>query len=325
MKDQKSKFRAGLSLLAVCASLAGVSGTHGASLLYQWNFNSGNGANTGNGTGGTLTANVGTGTSTGSFGAAGVSGTAGDYALSTSNTYDSWWGSFSGDAANVGTVDLTSVNTSDQFTITMWFKRTGSNGPTLMTIGDASSPTSSSNPGISISAQPGWVNNGSGVDVTVNGYGTDGGSGDLWGAGAESDWVFLAVAYDGTGGIWWNPTMNDLYGQHRNLAFLTGDATTAATVAEGHALNIGDWGTSAGGIGLGGTASIFLGNNGPNSAGFSGLMDDVRIYDGLLTVSEVESVRQAALVPEPSSVLVFGLCGLGMVLRRRRRTSVDFQ
>lgn len=318
MKYKISESRAGLSILAAVALLASLSGADAASLLYQWNFNGGNGANTGTASGGSLVANVGTGTSTGSFTSAGVSGTAGDYALSTSNTYDSWWGSFSGDAAGVGAVDLSSVSVSDQFTITMWFKRTGSNSPTLLAIGDTSSPTSSSNPGIAITAQPGWSNNGSGVNVSVNGYGTDGGSGDLWGAGAESDWVFLAVAYDGTGGIWWNPTMNGLFGQHRNLFFLTGDASTAASVAEGHALNIGDWGTSAGGLGLGSTASIFLGNNGPNTAGFSGFMDDVRIYDGLLTVSEIEGVRQAALVPEPSTVLMFGLCGLGLVIRRRR-------
>lgn len=317
MKFKPSLFRFHSLLCAACAWFVGVSESHSASLLYQWNFNSGDGSNTGSGSGGTLAANVGAGTSTGSFGAAGITGGAGDFALSTSNTYDSWWGSFSGDAANVGTVDLTSVSSSDQFTITMWFKRTGSNGPTLLSIGDTSSPTTASNPGIAISAQPGWQNNGSGVNVNVNGYGTDGGSGDLWGAGAESDWVFLAVAYDGASGIWWNPTMDSLYGHNRNMVILTGDAATSVSVAEGHALNIGDWNTAAGGLGLGGTASIFLGNNGPNTAGFSGFMDDVRIYDGLLTVSEVEGVRLAA-IPEPSPALLLGFCGLGLVCRRRR-------
>lgn len=297
------------SLAFASAILICMSGAFGATPLYQWNFNT-NGSNTGTGTGGTLTANVGAGATTGSFGAPGVSGAAGDYSLGTNNAYDHWWGTDVGDAAGAGTLDLSTVN---QFTITLWVKRSGGNASSLLNIGSSSTPGTSSNPGISLGVQGNWSN---GVDLRVNGYSA--GSGDLWGAGYTSNWVFLAVAYDGTAGnIWWNPVMNGLYGTNNNAAIITGDMGTGASFAQGMAMHIGDWGTSPGIPAVGATATAFLANDGLSATGFSGNLDDVRIYNSLLSVSEIEAVRLSA-IPEPSSAAALGAMGVMALLRRRR-------
>jgi len=52
---------------------------------------------------------------------------------------------------------------------------------------------------------------------------------------------------------------------------------------------------------------------------FDGLIDDVAIFDGVLTLNELATVRDsgAAAVPEPTSLALLGLGGL-LVARRRR-------
>ena len=293
-----------------------------AALVYQWTFNSSNGANTGPGSGGTLALDAGivsgsNGYASGSFAGAGVSGNAGDYALSASNAYDNYYAGNSyspiTNAAAVGSIDLSGLS---QFTITMWVKRGGQRNVDLLNIGSATTPGQTSNPGISIGLDGNWAN---GVRVGVNGYTSY--TGDLWSAGTDNDWCFLAVAYDGNGGVWWDPTMNSLYGQQRNGAVITGDITTSAAVAANLAMHIGDWGTAPGLPSVGATASLFLANDGSNTLGtangFEGSLDDVRIYNSLLTVPEIEGVRQAALVPEPASVLL-GTVGALLLARRRR-------
>jgi hypothetical protein len=279
--------------------------------LYQWDFNSADGANTGTGTGGTLTADVG-GATTGNFTGTGVSGNVGDSSLSTFSSSDSYWGSGYGNAAAVSSLDLSTFN---QFTITMWVKRSGGNNADLLNIGSTATPTSGSNPGVSIGLNGSWDN---GMRVGVNGYNTW--TGDFWSAGTDNDWVFLAVAYDGTGGIWWDPAMLALYGADRNLAIITGDTTTSAGVAANIPLHIGDWGTAAGVAAVGSTATIFLASNGSGSEGYSGDLDDVRIYNSLLSVSEIDAVRLSAIqpVPEPATMALAVVGGVALLLLRRR-------
>jgi autotransporter-associated beta strand protein len=287
----KSKPKAALGLVATCSMLCSMSGANGADPsfpLYQWNFNNTDGSNAGTGTAGTLTANVGTGTSTGSFSQTGVSGNAWDHSLNTSNGHDHWWGDQKGNAAAVGDLDLSTVN---QFTITMWIKRAGANNNDVLNIGATANPVSASNPGISIGLNGTWDN---GMRFGVNGY--NAWVGDLWGPGTNSNWVFVAIAYDGTDieNVFENPTMNALYSQNTNAAFITGDQVNPVTVAVGAAVHTGNWSTPAGNVSVGSTATAFLGTDGNTANGFSGNLDDVRIYDGLLTVAEIEAVRQSA-------------------------------
>lgn len=309
MKSMKLKTR----LVAASALLSSAFGAHGATLLYQWDFDSGNGANTGTGTGGTLAANVGANSPTsGNFSAVGVSGQAGDSAFNVYNSEADWWTGTQGDAAAVGSLDLNGLA---QFTMTMWIKRSGGNNVDVLNIGSTATPQSSSNPGISVGLNGTWDN---GIRVGVNGSNTW--TGDLWSTGTDNDWVFLAIAYDSAAGFGWTSTaMSTTYGASRNLAIITGDTTTAASLfATNSGIHDGGWWNGPGAPAIGSTGTIFLGDNGLTGlTGYAGDLDDIRIYNGLLTVSEVEAVRASA-IPEPSSVLLFGFCGLGLVTRRRR-------
>jgi autotransporter-associated beta strand protein len=120
--------------------------------------------------------------------------------------------------------------------------------------------------------------------VGVNGATDD--TGELWGSGRASGWVFVAFTYDST--ITSGP----------NATVITGGPSTAASVADNN-LWLYDWsggwpGVAVGTPAVGSTATAYLANNGSNTAGYSGNLDDVRIYNSLLTVEEIEAVRQAA-------------------------------
>ena len=287
----KFKSKTLFSLLTSCTMVFSMSGAYAADPLYQWNFNGSDGTNSGTGTGGALTTNVG-GATTASLTQTGPSGEAWDHSLYTNNANDIWWGTDLGNAASGPDLDLTTV--SSAFTITMWVKRGGGNNTDLLNIGDVTTPGQTSNPGISIGLNGNWDN---GMRIGVNGY--NAWVGDLWSPGYDNDWCFVAICYDGNGGVWWDETMNSLYGHHRNAVVVTGDTTTAASVVAGLPLHIGDWGTPAGPVALSSTATAYLANNGAGTTGFSGNLDDVRIYSGLLTVPEIEAIRQSAFA-EPS-------------------------
>lgn len=323
----KAKSKSALSLAFVGAILCSMSGAYGT-LVYQWDFDSADGTNTGTGTGGTLALDVGitagpTGYPSGSFAGTGVSGVAGDNALNASNAYDNYWegNSYSPitNAAAVGSIDLSGVT---QFTITMWVNRNGYKNVDLLNIGSTTTPGQGSNPGISIGLDGNWAN---GIRLGING--NTGYTGDLWGAGYNTDWVFLAIAYDGAfttgGGFNANndATMIGLYGTGANGAVITGDTSSAATVAQGLGIHNGGWWDPAGAAVVGATATMFLANSGTNTDGttngFDGQLDDIRIYSNLLTVSEIEAVRLSA-IPEPSSAAALGAIGALALLRRRR-------
>jgi hypothetical protein len=309
-----------LSFLVGVGLLGVVPSTGQAGLLYQWNFDGGTGANTGSGSGGTLALDVGvvsgpSGYASGSFSdTAGVNGNA----FRVSNAYDNYYpgASYSPitNAAAMSNLDLSTVN---QFTITMWVKRSGQRNVDLLNIGTSTTPGQGSNPGISVGLDGTWAN---GVRVGINGH--TGYTGDLWSAGTDRDWVFLSISYDGTDtyNVYEDPTMNAIYGRDQNLAITTGTTTSSASVATGMGLHIGDYWTPTGPLSLGSAATMLLGNDGSDTLGatngFDGLLDDIRIYDGLLTVTQIESIRAEA-VPEPACLTLFGLSA--MTLRRRRR------
>lgn len=300
------------TLLAACAMVGFALNASAATPLYQWNFDAADGANTGTASGGTLSANVG-GATTGAFTGTGVSGSGGDRSYHASNANDNWFGSDLGNAAAVSSVDLSSL---DQLTITLWVKRSGGNNADLLNIGSTATPDSSSNPGITLGLNGNWDN---GIRFGINGQ--NAWSGDLWGAGYTSDWVFLAISYNGlNGGQWGQEIMATQYGvTNNNAAVITGTTTVSASVAQGLLIHDGGWWNSPGAPTVGSTATAFLGNNAAGTSGFSGDIDDIRIYSGLLTVSEIEAVRlEAVAIPEPSAAALL-LGGFGLVAALGRR------
>ncbi|MEX2671229.1 MAG: LamG-like jellyroll fold domain-containing protein [Phycisphaeraceae bacterium] len=92
-------------------------------------------------------------------------------------------------------------------------------------------------------------------------------------------------------------------------------AITHQSVGEGTKLYIN--GTEVDSIELGGPTLIFdsarVGNWTGQERPFNGWIDDLRIYDEVLTGSEV-----MALVPEPTSMALLGLGAVSMLKRRRR-------
>jgi hypothetical protein len=109
------------------------------------------------------------------------------------------------------------------------------------------------------------------------------------------DWMFVAVTYDSTitpVKLGSNPTPP-------NVEFYVGNKTTSITgAASAGALPITGSGSSpnlntAGPVNLNNNY-VYIGNhiNGPMDAGLGALIDDVRIYDGVLTTSQIDRVRQ---------------------------------
>ena len=293
------------ALIAACAMLGSAVSALAVAPLYQWSFDSADGANTGTGTGGTLALNVGlvtggNGYAAGSFGVPGVSGRAGDKAFNAQNSYDNYHEGTSSsritNAAAVSSLDLTGLT---QFTITMWVKRSGFKAVDLLNIGEPS------HPGISIGLDGNW---GNGILFGINGHVVN--TGDLWGAGYNTDWVFLAIAYNGTntvGGACNNDAlMKGIYGTTGNASVITGGTGAAPVVATGLGVHDGTYWVPSGAPVVGATDTLFLANRGTNTDGtangFDGQMDDIRIYKGLLTLSEIEAIRASAIPAPPVSV-----------------------
>ena len=71
--------------------------------------------------------------------------------------------------------------------------------------------------------------------------------------------------------------------------------------------------------GLGNT-SLFVGRHGNGSTGidFRGMVDELRIFEGVLSYDEVQNLYRNNAVPEPSSFVLAGLAALGLIPTARR-------
>jgi Concanavalin A-like lectin/glucanases superfamily len=111
----------------------------------------------------------------------------------------------------------------------------------------------------------------------------------------ENDWMFVAVSYDST----ISPVKLGTNGTPPNVEFYVGNKTTSITApASAGALPIAGAGSSpnlntAGPVNLNNNY-VYFGNriDGPMDAGLGALIDDVRIYDGVLSASQIDRVRQ---------------------------------
>jgi hypothetical protein len=112
-----------------------------------------------------------------------------------------------------------------------------------------------------------------------------------------STWVFFAVTWNGSSVQWY-----------------VGDEDAPVTVS-------GTSGAYTGSLGAGPNSIVLgrSGSTGTSAQGFDGLLDDIRIYDSALGLSQIEAVRASA-IPEPSAFAALGgLAALGLAASRRRR------
>ncbi|MET0263459.1 MAG: LamG-like jellyroll fold domain-containing protein [Rariglobus sp.] len=128
--------------------------------------------------------------------------------------------------------------------------------------------------------------------------GTSGGVSSTSVTYVSDKWLFLAVTYNGSSAL-----------------FYSGDLTTSATLKSTSAYAVGSIVASSADLEIGGTPATV------NDRTPTALFNDVRIYNGALTVSQLEAVRLSA-IPEPSHAAlctgVFVLVTGSFVSRRWR-------
>jgi hypothetical protein len=133
-----------------------------------------------------------------------------------------------------------------------------------------------------------------GLEFVANGSVTNGG-----GSFAGQQWTWVAVTYDSVA---------------ETATFYTGDG---ATLSAGHSVAFAKGAIAAT------TGDLLIGNYNTGTRPYSGLIDNVRIYDSVEDAASLTSIMtfdDAAAIPEPSSAaLLLGLCGLTLTLQRRRR------
>ena len=101
-----------------------------------------------------------------------------------------------------------------------------------------------------------------------------------------------------------------------HVAFTNTAAGTQTIYVDGVVRGTGP-GDNAGGPTVGQmvqTLNVVIGTAG-NAGSFSGAVDEVKIYNQVLTQAQIQ---QAAVIPEPTSIVLLAASGLALMLRRRR-------
>jgi hypothetical protein len=228
----------------------------------------------------------------------------------------------------------------NQFTVSFWYNastfRTGSTSIThrLLAFGDSAATDVAPNPGVGFHIR----NNGAGsggtpnprtialnanaIDVSAAGAG----SGFEGTAVSTGTWAFVALTYDGTSSNGDNSAAQStataaassvngqLYWGTSALAVTRFDAPLTSVAGDATALSLGA-------MNFGNAAQLILANNLSQNRSFDGSIDDIRIYDGVLSAGAVENIRQEGLIgiPEPSAIVLSGLMASGLAVIQIRR------
>lgn len=231
-----------------------------------------------------------------------------------------------GSALNLGTLS--------QMTVTMWvktqaFSATNDTAARLLVFGPSSAADFAAANSFSV-LQYGSVTSGS----AANKFNVSVGASDptpLLGSGTVNslnEWTFIAVTYDGTSLMGNNSSvqLTATGSSQVNGQFYRGTVLDAVVRFDAPftAVNGDASASSVGPLAIGSSGVLMLGNRNNRNRGFDGLIDDVRIYNNVLSAAEVEEVRQfgpMGVVPEPSTFALVGsgLVGLAAIARRLKK------
>ena len=219
------------------------------------------------------------------------------------------------------------LGTLSQFTVTMWVRRNTPSGatvfPRLMMVGADGQDTGSTTDGFAIAL------NNNGIETRIRNAG-----GVVAASGGQSftdnAYQFIAVSFDlAATNPYFSAAQLAASGGYNddNTIVYRGTQTTPVAGFGAMGLNAGVDTNLDGNAFNDAVAPItpagfaYLLNRRDLTRGLNGNGDDFRIYDGLLTIGEIEQVRLSAgglvTVPEPASLSVLGLAGAALVRRRR--------
>jgi hypothetical protein len=115
------------------------------------------------------------------------------------------------------------------------------------------------------------------------------------------EWTLLAVVYDGFAtNPYYSPDMRAAVRADHNTVVMVGGVETGVRLGGSVGLNSGapSYNQSAGPLAINGLSVAIGDGNGNGARAFRGLIDDVRIYSGLLTLQQIEGARLSAFDAE---------------------------
>jgi hypothetical protein len=194
----------------------------------------------------------------------------------------------------------------------MWVNIANINNYRILEIASGSPPTTGSSDGASTPGLFFGLNSGGGLQTYVNNVNgnsvgtsiaagtTSWNNGGTLGSLTANTWYFVALTYDSVNG-------SVLYSGDQTDA-----AVAAATLANG-----------AGALNLSSATSLTLLDRFSGGRGLPGQIDDVSLYSGDLTLSQIDAIQASEVtipVPEPSTLAMIGLGGiLSFIVARRRQ------
>jgi hypothetical protein len=198
------------------------------------------------------------------------------------------------------------------FTVTMWVNQSTAtlNNYRILEISPGAPATTGSADGTKLFL---GLNSGGGLQTYVNNVNgnsvaTDIAPANTWNNGGTlgnlvaNNWYFVAFTYDTVAG---------------NALLYSGDKNDLAVLADTYGANV----TTAGNLDLSANTSISLLDRFSGGRDYPGAVDDVNIYSGALSQSQIDAI-QVSEVPEPSTLALAGLGGaLSLVAIVRRRHS----